>query len=94
VSNFCEIRLYRDNQTDFEVWTLDELMDSRDTYFNLRKLYLLLHKNNLLASSGESRTEKLLSHFRSEQQDITKEFYAKYKALRMELINDINCNNL
>jgi hypothetical protein len=49
VSNFYETRLYRDNQTDFESWTLDELMDPKDNYFNLRKLYLLLHRNNLIS---------------------------------------------
>lgn len=93
VSNFYEIRLYRDNQTDFEVWTLDELMDTKDDYFNLRKLYLLLHKNNLLSSVGTSKTEALLSHFREEQQTITKEFYKKYKELRLDLINDLKQRN-
>lgn len=93
VSNFYEIRLYRDNQTDFEVWNLDELMDPKDNYFNLRKLYLLLHKSNLLSTVAMSRTEKLLSHFREKQQEITKDFYKEYKWLRIELINDIKDKN-
>lgn len=89
VSNFYEIRLYRDNTTDFESWTLDELLSPKDDYFNLRKLYLLLHKNSLLTGN----TERLLSHFREEQQEITKKFYKEYKELRIDLINDIRyCN--
>jgi len=93
VSNFYEIRLYRDNQTDFEVWNLDELMDPKDNYFNLRKLYLLLHRDNLLAHTGKSKTEELLSHFREEQKEITTKFYKDYKSLRIELINDIKAKN-
>jgi len=93
VSNFYEIRLYRDNQTDFEVWTLDELSDSKDNYFNLRKLYLLLHRDNLLAHTGKSKTEDLLSHFREEQKEITAKFYKGYKTLRVELINDMKQRN-
>lgn len=94
VSNFYETRLYRDNQTDFESWTLDELMDPKDNYFNLRKLYLLLHRNNLISWNWASKTENLLSHFRDEQQIITKEFYDKYKKLRIELINDMKHRNV
>lgn len=89
VSNFYEIRLYRDNTTDFEIWNLDELLDPKDNYFNLRTLYLLLHKDNLLSA----KTEQLLSHFREEQQEITKKFYKEYKELRIELINDMRHNN-
>ena len=93
VSNFYEIRLYRDNQTDFEVWTLDELMDTKDSYINLRKLYLLLHRDNLLSHGEISKTEALLSHFREEQKEITTKFYKEYKGLRIELINDMKHNN-
>jgi hypothetical protein len=64
-------------------------LDIKDNYFNLRKLYLLLHKDSLLGA----KTENLLSHFRQEQQEITKKFYKEYKGLRIELINDIKYNN-
>lgn len=93
VSNFYEIMLYRDNTTDFEVWNLDELLDPKDQYFNLRKLYLLLHKDNLLSFTSISKTEKLLSHFREEQKEITTKFYKEYKELRIELINDMKLHN-
>ena len=91
VSNFYEIRLYRDNQTDFEIWNLEELLDPADNYFQLRKLYLLLAKEHLLGNP--SKTESLLSHFREEQKEITNKFYQEYKKLRIELINDIRHRN-
>lgn len=93
VSNFFEIRLYRDNTTDFEERNLKMLLDDKDNYFNLRSLYLLLHRDNLLTDSEASKTEKLLSHFRDEQQQITKKFYQEYKQLRIELIQDLRKNN-
>lgn len=64
-------------------------MDPKADYFNLRKLYLLLHKNNLLTG----KTEHLLSHFREEQKEITTKFYKEYKELRIDLINDMKYNN-
>jgi hypothetical protein len=93
VSNFYEIRLYRDNQTDFEERNLQMLLDPKDDYFNLKSLFLLLQKDNLLAKEWISNTEKLLSHFREEQQKITKKFYKEYKELRFELIQDMRKNN-
>lgn len=96
VSNFFVTRLYRDNKQDYEEWTLEQLLDPTHDYFQLRKLILLLHKNRLLKSSlsSESFTEKLLSQFRIEQQNITKKFYKEYKDLRFELINDIRTHNI
>lgn len=93
VSNFASIRLYRDNKLDFEVWTLDQLLDETDNYFQLRKLMLLLHAKRLLSKWSESYTERLLSKIRVEQQEITKKFYKEYKNLRFELINDIRLHN-
>lgn len=93
VSNFFEIRLYRDNQTDFEVWNLEMLLDPKDDYFNLKSLYLLLHKDNLLANTWTSKTEDLLSHFRDEQLAITKSFYREYKELRLALLQDVKKRN-
>jgi len=93
VSNFYEIKLYRDNQTDSEEWNLQMLLDPKDDYFNLKSLFLLLQKDNLLAKEWLSNTEKLLSHFRDEQQKITKNFYKEYKELRIDLIKDMNQHN-
>lgn len=93
VSNFYEIKFYRDNQTDSEEWNLQMLLDPKDDYFNLKSLFLLLQKDNLLAKEWLSNTEKLLSHFRDEQQKITKNFYKEYKELRIDLIKDMKKNN-
>ena len=93
VSNFFETRIYRDNQTDFEIWDLKMLLDPKDDYFNLRSLYLLLHKDNLLSDNWTSKTEDLLSHFRDEQLEITKKFYKEYKQLRLDLLQDVRKRN-
>ena len=94
VSNFHQIRLYRDNKQDYVERTLDELVSGDDNYFALRKLLMILSAERLLSTDGsESRTEKLMTQFRIEQQKITKKFYQEYKWLRLELINDIREHN-
>jgi type I restriction-modification system DNA methylase subunit len=94
VSNFHQIRLYRDNKQDYQEWTLAELVDGQDNNrFALRSLLVLLSAKHLLSTDGESHTEKLMSQFRMDQQKITKKFYQHYKWLRLDLINDIRYNN-
>lgn len=93
VSNFASIRLYRDNKQDFEVWTLEQLIDPSNEYFHLRTLLGLLRRSRLISQSGTSYTETLLSEVRINQETITKKFYKEYKALRFELINDIRQHN-
>jgi hypothetical protein len=48
VSNFYETRLYIDSYYDFEVWTLSDLINPKDNYYNFRKFYYLLCKENLI----------------------------------------------
>jgi len=94
VSNFFVTRLYRDNKQDYEERTLEQLMDPLNNYFQLKKLILLLHQSRLLQLGWtDSHTEKLLSQFRIQQENITKKFYKEYKELRLALINDIRHNN-
>ena len=92
-ANFYDIRLLKDNQLDYQQWTLDSLVDPKDDYLNFRTFYFLLCAENLLAKRGDSRTESLLSEIRVEQSIITKKFYAEYKALRKVLIKNIFDNN-
>ncbi len=92
-TNFFEIRLLKDNQLDFESFTLESLVDPKDNYFQFRKFYYLLNAENFIAKSGETNTLKLLSDIRIEQEQITKEFYRKYRDLRQELIKNILKNN-
>lgn len=92
-TNFFEIRLLKDNQLDFESFTLESLVDPKDNYFQFRKFYYLLNAENFIAKSGETNTLKLLSDIRIEQEQITTEFYRKYQDLRQELIKNILKNN-
>lgn len=92
-TNFIEIRLFKDNQLDYEIWTLEDLVNPENDYYQFKRFYYLLNADNLISKSGTSRTEKLLSEVRIEQEQITKKFYKEYKQLRLELINDMRTNN-
>src|SRR3989344_868662 len=93
VTNFREIRLYRDTMHDYERFTLEELADPADDYRNFRKFHYLLSAEHFIAVSGKSQTEELLAAIRIEQEEITKKFYKEYRALRLRLIDEIRKNN-
>lgn len=92
-TNFIEIRLFRDNQLDFEKFTLSSLINPEDDYFNFRKFYYLLSAQNFVSKQGQTQTEKILANIRIEQEKITNKFYKQYKSLRSDLIRDILKNN-
>lgn len=94
VSNFREFRLYNDNQRDFERWTLDELVDPSGDYLGFKRWYVLLCAENFVGATGQSKTEKLLSEIRIEQERIGKRFYDQYKQIRLDLLRDLYKNNL
>ncbi len=95
VSNFYEFRLYQDNQLDYEVWTLDDLVDPADDHFKFKSFYQLLRYENFvpLNGGGKSKTEELLSEIRIEQEEIGKKFYKAYEQARIELLRDMYKNN-
>lgn len=93
VSNFYETRLYIDSYYDYESFTLPDLVNPTDNYFNFRKFYYLLNKDNLISKKGESNTKSLLSLIRIKEKEITKQFYKEYTILRKELFKDIVVNN-
>jgi hypothetical protein len=93
VSNFWEFRLYRDNQLDYEIWTLDDLVDPEDGYLKFKTFYTLLHSDNFISLKGTSKTEDLLSDIRFEQEEIGKKFYKVYRDARLELLRDIYKKN-
>lgn len=93
VSNFWEFRLFQDNQLDYEIWTLDDLVNPNDDYFQFKKFYYLLNKENFTSKEDQTNTERLLSDIRIEQEEISKKFYAMYKELRIELLRDIYLKN-
>ncbi|MFI8696751.1 Eco57I restriction-modification methylase domain-containing protein [Dietzia maris] len=89
VSNFYEFRLYNDNQLDYEVWTLRDLVDPTDDYLAFKQWYFLLQADNFVVQNGKSPTELFLSDIRQEQLEIGKEFYAEYREIRLDLLRDI-----
>lgn len=93
VSNFYEFRLFQDNQLDYEIWTLNDLANPDDDYFQFKNFYYLLNKENFTSKDGQTNTERLLSDIRVEQEEISKKFYAMYKDLRIELLRDIYHRN-
>lgn len=93
VSNFWEFRLYHDNQLDYELWTLDDLVDPEDDYLKFKTFYTLLHSDNLTTPKGASKTEGWLSDIRFEQEEIGKKFYKIYREARLELLRDIYQHN-
>ena len=93
VSNFYEIRLYNDNHLDYEVWTLDSLVDPENNYENFRKFYYILCEKNLISKKWDSNTKSLLSLIRIQEKEITKQFYKEYTVLRKELFRGIVTNN-
>lgn len=78
---------------DYEIWTLESLVNPSDNFFEFRKFYYLLCADNLIAESGKSKTEELLSAVKIQEEQITKQFYKDYKALRLELIGDLTKRN-
>jgi len=92
VTNFSEIRLYKDTMLDFEAFTLDGLLNSKNDYYQFRKFYYLLCCENFISKRGPSKTESLISEIIIEQEHITKAFYEEYRALRLELILNIHKN--
>ena len=93
VSNFFETKLLVDVIMDYEIWTLETLLDETDNYFQFKKFYYLLCAENLIKETGKSKIEDLLTAVRIQEEQITKAFYKEYKWLRHELINDLIANN-
>ena len=82
VSNFYEIRLFNENELDYEIWNLHDLVNQKNNYFNFRKFYYLLCATNFITEQGISNTQSLLSEIKTEEEEITKKFYDEYKKKR------------
>ncbi len=90
VSNFLEICLYHhSDQSRFELFTLKELLQPD----NLKRLFFLLQKENLIAKDGKSFIDSFYEKRQAEEQEITKKFYAEYKSVRAELFNHLKEHN-
>ncbi|MGP4992720.1 Eco57I restriction-modification methylase domain-containing protein [Glutamicibacter ardleyensis] len=93
VSNFWEMRLYNDNQLDYEVWTLNDLVDPKDDYANFKVWYTLLCADNMTSTGTRANTEELLKAVRIDQERIGNEFYEVYRSARLELLRDMYRRN-
>jgi len=89
VSNIKTIRLYNKESDNYELFNL---IDLQDTYF-LKRFFYLLHKERLFLTTGESHVDILYRERQEEEQKITKEFYTKYKEIRVQLFQNLYENN-
>ncbi|MEZ7821116.1 MAG: N-6 DNA methylase, partial [Patescibacteria group bacterium] len=92
-TNFYETRLLKDDQLDYESFTLDGLLDEKDNYFQFKKFYYLLNSENFVSDGNKTKIEELVLEIRVEQELITKNFYNLYKDLRLNLMRDIWSHN-
>lgn len=95
VTNFKEIRLYKDNQITGQSRNLVDLVNPEKDYLNLKFFYYILNAKNFLAIpwEKESKTLKALSEVKIYQKEISNKFYKEYKKLRLWLISDLHKRN-
>lgn len=90
VSNFKEIRLYNYNSLSrFESFYIENLIEQE----KFLRFYFLLNCENLIKKIGKSRTDSLFEQSRERQENISKQFYNKYKTGRIELFRHIKEKN-
>lgn len=91
VSNFKEIRLYSKarSQEYYEKFLILDLLNEQE----FKKFYFLLTKDNLINRDGESVIDVLANESTQQEQDITNDYYAKYKDVRLGLLNHLIDNN-
>lgn len=91
VSNFKEIRLYSKFRSIdyYESFKLDELTDAT----KFREFYFLLSRENLIAETGNSLVDDLLSERTERTKEITDRFYEQYKTRRSNLFQDLVKSN-
>ncbi|MDM8556838.1 N-6 DNA methylase [Desulfococcaceae bacterium HSG7] len=91
VSNYKEIRLYNRlaSMNAYESFKIAELTDE----VLLKKFLYLLARKNLIDKNKESVTDRLYDSAEVEQEMISKEFYGKYKNLRLHLFEHLKAKN-
>ena len=91
VSNFKEIRLYNTERgiNFYQKFNVLDLHDENE----FRKFYFIFNKDNLLSLTGESLIEKLAKETNLKEENITKEFYSKYKETRNRLYKQLTEDN-
>ena len=92
VSNFKEIRLYNSERgiNFYQEFSVFDLLDESA----FRKFYFIFNKSNFLSLTEESIIEKLAKETNLKEENITKEFYSKYKETRNKLYEYLSEDNL
>jgi type I restriction-modification system DNA methylase subunit len=90
VSNFREIRLYHaSDQSRYESFIVGDLASDE----HLKRFFFLVQKDHLIAEKGESIIDTLYRERLEFEQTISKQFYNKYKAMRIELFDHLKQYN-
>jgi len=91
VSNFKEIRLYNSERgiNFYQKFNVLDLIDEKE----FRKFYFIFRKNNFISLTEESLIEKLAKETNLKEENITKEFYNKYKYARKNLYEYLSNDN-
>lgn len=92
VSNFVTIRLYSTarGQACCHEWRVADLAKEE----TLREFVFLLHKDRLISQTDTpSYTAKLASETHTQEEKITKDFYAFYKGVRLRLFHQLVRDN-
>ncbi len=91
VSNFKEIRLYSKSRSQeyYEKFMVRDLLEDQE----FKRFYFLLSRGNLIRKDGDSIVDVLATDSTQQEQDITNEFYSKYKEVRLGLLNHLIDNN-
>jgi N-6 DNA Methylase len=95
LGNFLEFRLYikSKKQSDYHEFKLSELVGDNSST-KLDELIVLLNPRSLLRGGNKTcRIESLIEQSQTKQEQITKEFYRDYKALRLQLFQDLVLSN-
>jgi hypothetical protein len=91
VSNYREIRLYRysPGMAEYEAFFIERLKDEAE----LKKFLYLLSRKNLINREQDSEIDRLYAANEAEQEKISKEFYSKYKNLRLNIFHHFKERN-
>ena len=91
VSNYKEIRLYRQNEmNEYQVFFLENLKD--DLEFK-KFIYVLSFYSLVGTENKKAKTMELSEEYQKNQAEIEKKFYNEYKNIRMYIFENMRKNN-
>lgn len=91
VSNYKEIRLYRQNEmNEYQVFFLENLKD--DLEFK-KFIYVLSFYSLVGTENKKAKTMELSEEYQKNQAEIEKKFYNEYKNIRMHIFENMRKNN-